>query len=366
VKVHALNIGQPDIETPRAMIDAYRRFDERVLAYGPSQGLPELRAAVSSYYERLGLPVPKANVNVTVGGSEALQFAFSAVADPGDEILAIEPFYANYAGFATQMGVRLATVRASPGDGYHLPSDAALEAVITDRTRAIVFTSPGNPTGTVFTREEIERLGRIADRRDLFLISDEVYREFAYDGHAATSALTLANDRRVIVVDSVSKRYSACGARVGFLLTRNDELASVFMRMCFARLCPATVDQLAAIAAYDTPQSYFDRVVEEYTRRRDVLVHGLNAIPGVHTHNPEGAFYTMVTLPVDDVDRFAEWLLESFAFEGETVMIAPGSGFYATPGAGKHEARIAYVLEVPALERSIRILREGLTAYRPA
>ncbi len=364
VHVHQLNIGQPDIATPRRMIEAYRNFDDTVLAYGPSQGLPELRAAVARDYASHGVPVPKENINVTVGGSEALQFAFAAVADPGDEIIAIEPFYANYAGFATEMGVRLVSVAARPDDGYHLPPEAALESAISAHTRAIVFTSPGNPTGTIFTRDEVERLGRLAEKHELYLISDEVYREFAYDGVAVTSALSLDCARdRVIVVDSVSKRFSACGARVGFVLTRNDEVANVFMRMCFARLCPATVDQLGAIAAYETPRSYFDEVVAEYTRRRDVLVEGLNAIPGVKTHKPEGAFYTMVTLPIDDVDRFAEWLLSGFELDRETVMVAPGTGFYGTPGLGKQEARIAYVLEVPALVKSVRILGEALRAY---
>ena len=360
--VHQLNIGQPDVATPRQMIEAYRSFDEKVLAYGPSQGLPAMREAVARYYERLDLPMPVKNITVTTGGSEALQFAFAAVADPGEEIIAIEPFYANYAGFATQMGVVLKTVAASPDDGYHLPSDEALEAAISDRTRAIVITSPGNPTGAVFTKEEMLRLKALAEKHDFFLISDEVYREFAY-GVEVTSALSLGCDDRVILVDSVSKRYSACGARVGFAMTKNEEIADIFMRMSFARLCPATVDQLAAIAAYDTPQSYFDEVVAEYTKRRDTLVDGLNALDGVKTHRPEGAFYTMVTLPVDDVDHFAQWLLEEFSFEGETVMMAPGTGFYGTPGLGKQEARIAYVLEAPALEKAVRIIGEGLKKY---
>lgn len=365
VHVHQLNIGQPDIRTPEGVIEAYRSYDDAVLAYGPSQGLPELREAVARYYQDLDLPMPVSNISVTTGGSEALQFAFAGVADPGDEIIAIEPFYANYAGFACQMGVKLITVAAVPEDGYRLPPDHAFEEVINEKTRAIVITSPGNPTGAVYSRAEMERLGKLVEKHDLFLISDEVYREFAYDGEKVTSALSLpCADERVIIIDSISKRYSACGARVGFAMTRNREIADVFMRMCFARLCPATVDQRAALAAYATPASYFDEVVAEYTRRRDVLVEGLNAIDGVRTHKPKGAFYTMVTLPVEDVDRFAEWLLREFSFEGETVMMAPGSGFYGTPGLGKKEARIAYVLEVPALQRSVRILEAGLAAYR--
>jgi aspartate aminotransferase len=364
IHVHHLNIGQPDIETPEAMVHAYQRYNDRVLAYGPSQGLPELRKRVAAYYEKHRLPIRADEVNVTVGGSEALQFAFAAVADVGEQIVVQEPFYANYAGFAVSAGVELVAVTAEAKGGFHLAPDEAFEKVIGPKTRAIVFTSPGNPTGTVFSKAEMERLERLANAHDLYLISDEVYREFAYDGVEVTSALSLASaDRRVIVVDSVSKRYSACGARVGFVITRNPELNDAFMRMCFARLCPATVDQLAAIAAYETPQSYFDRVVQEYEKRRDVLVAGLNSIPGVSTYKPEGAFYTIVTLPVEDADDFAKWMLTDFEHQRETVMIAPGSGFYVTPDRGRHEARIAYVLGVPELERSIEILRRALARY---
>ena len=363
VHVHHLNIGQPDIATPAGMIAAYKRYDDRVLEYGPSQGLPALRKAIAHYYERIGHAITQDEVKITVGGSEALSFAFAAVADPGDEILVFEPFYANYSGFAVQLGIRLAAVTASARDGFHLPSDAAIEAAINPRTRALVITSPGNPTGTVYSADELRRLERIAEKHDLYIISDEVYREFAY-GAAVTSALSLASaDRRVIIVDSVSKRYSACGARVGCVITKSAELGDVFMRMCFARLCPATVDQIAAVAAYETPQSYFDEVVAEYKRRRDALVAGLNAIPGVYTYLPEGAFYTIVTLPVEDVDDFAKWLLTDFDHRHQTVMVAPASGFYVTPGLGKREARIAYVLGVPELEASVEILRRALEVY---
>lgn len=364
IHVHHLNIGQPDVLTPRSMIEAYHAYDDPVLAYGPSQGLPALRRAVAEYYARLGHSILSDDVNVTVGGSEALQFAFAAVANPGDNIVVSEPFYANYNGFAQILGVELRPVAASAADGFHLPPDAAFERVISDRTRAIVFTSPGNPTGTVYTRDEIERLGRIAERHDLFLISDEVYREFVYGAAPATSALSLPNAaERVIVIDSVSKRYSACGARVGFVISKNKTLNDAFMRMGFARLCPATVDQAAAVAAFTTKKSYFDHVVEEYRQRRDTLVEGLNGIAGVRTYLPEGAFYTIVTLPVVDADHFCSWLLSDFSHEGETVMMAPASGFYATPGLGKSEVRIAYVLEVPKLRRSAAILRVALAAY---
>jgi aspartate aminotransferase len=364
IAVHHLNIGQPDIETPEGMLAAYRRYEERVLAYGPSQGLPALRRAVAAYYAKHGDPLEMEHVNVTVGGSEALQFAMCAVADPGDEIVVQEPFYANYSAFAVAAGVSLRAVTGDSKNGFHLAPDEAYRNAIGPKTRAIVFTSPGNPTGTIYTREEIARLGRLAEEHDLYLISDEVYREFAYGGVSVTSALSLPNAAdRVIVVDSVSKRFSACGARVGFVITKSAPLGDAFMRMCFARLCPPTVDQVAAIAAYETPPSYFEAVVKEYERRRNALVEGLSAIDGVSTYVPEGAFYTIVTLPVEDADDFATWLLTDFSHQNETVMIAPGSGFYATPGLGKREARIAYVLGVPELERSIEILRRALREY---
>lgn len=364
VHVHHLNIGQPDIATPRPMIEAYRNYDESVLAYGPSQGLPKMREAVSKYFSKLGLPVEPKHISTTVGGSEAVRFAMDAVTDPGDEVLVFEPFYANYLGFAVSSGAKVVPVPASADDGFHLPSDEAIEAKISPRTKAVIVCSPGNPTGTVYSKEEMLRLGELAQKHDLYIISDEVYREFAYGGVEVTSALSLpCADERVIVVDSVSKRYSACGARVGFVITRNEPILDAIMRMCFARLCPATVDQLAAIAAYDTPQSYFDEVVEEYTRRRDALVDGLNAIPGVKTYRPEGAFYTVATFPVKDCDHFAQWLLTDFSHEGETVMMAPASGFYGTPGLGTDQARIAYVLEVPALQASVRILKAALQVY---
>lgn len=363
VHVHHLNIGQPDIATPKGMIEAYNKYDDQVLAYGPSQGLPALRRSIANYYSRLGLPLKPEEVNITVGGSEALAFAFAAVADPGEEILVIEPFYANYAAFAVSAGVKLIAIQAQSENGFHLPPNEVFARAITPKTRAIVVTSPGNPTGTIYTREEMERLGRLAEAHDLYLISDEVYREFAY-GTAVTSALSLPQaPKRAIIIDSVSKRYSACGARVGCVITKNAELNDVFMRLCFARLCPATVDQIAAVAAYETPTSYFDSVVAEYRRRRAALVEGLRSIPGVSTYVPEGAFYTIVTLPVDDADDFAKWLLTDFEQHRETVMIAPGSGFYVTPGYGKKEARIAYVLEVESLKKSVEILRGGLTAY---
>lgn len=365
VHVHALNIGQPDVPTPPKMLEAYRSFDEKVLAYGPSQGLPALREKVAAAYRDQRLALESAHVQVTFGGSEAVQFALAALCDPGDQVLVSEPFYANYAGFAVASGVEVVPVPAVGEDGFALPPDEAFEARMGPRTKAIIICSPGNPTGTVYDLPSMQRLAKLVERHDLSLISDEVYRDFVYDGGRAHSALELSiADDRVVVIDSVSKRFSACGARVGFVITRVPELVQAFTRLCFARLCPATVDQHAAIAAYDTPASYFDEVRAEYQSRRDVLVEGLNRIEGVHTHRPQGAFYTMARFPVEDIDHFCRWLLESHTFENETVMMAPGTGFYGTPGLGKDEARIAYVLEVPALRRSLRILDEGLQRYR--
>lgn len=364
VYVHHLNIGQPDVLTPPGMLEAYRSFDQKVLAYGPSQGLPELRRAVADYYTRFGLPVDPDEVFVTTGGSEAIAFALAAVADPGEEVLVFEPVYANYIGFAVASGVEIKAVAGEAKGGYHLPPDDAIEAAISPRTRAVIACSPGNPTGTIYTAEEMRRLGRIAEKHDLFLISDEVYREFAYDGVKVTSALSLSSaPERVIVVDSVSKRYSACGARIGFAISKNPEVRSAFTRLGFARLCPATVAQIASIAAYKTPESYFDEVVREYERRRNVLVDGLSAIDGVSTYRPEGAFYAMVTLPVPDADRFAVWLLSEFSHDHKTVMLAPASGFYVTPGLGATEVRIAYVLHTDALRESVDILGRALAAY---
>ncbi|MEM9111950.1 MAG: pyridoxal phosphate-dependent aminotransferase [Myxococcota bacterium] len=364
IHVHPLNIGQPDVPTPAGMIAAYQSYDEKVLAYGPSTGLPELREKVAASYRAQGFGLEAEHVQVTFGGSEAVQFALAALCDPGDQVLVSEPFYANYAGFAVASGVEVVPVPASARDGFALPGDEFFEARIGPRTRAVIICSPGNPTGTVYDWTSLERLARLVERRDLALISDEVYRDFVYDGGRAHSALELSiADERVVVVDSVSKRFSACGARVGFAISRVPELVQAFTRLCFSRLCPATVDQVAAVAAYDTPPSYFDEVRAEYQRRRDVLVEGLNAIEGVRTHLPQGAFYTMARFPVEDIDDFCRWLLEVHDHEGESVMMAPGTGFYGTPGLGKDEARLAYVLEVPALRRSIRILEEGLKRY---
>lgn len=363
VEVLHLNIGQPDIPTPRPVIEAFQRYDAEVLAYGPAQGLNVLREAVAGYYSGLGFDIQARDVTVGFGGSEALVFALTAVTDPGDEVVVFEPFYANYLGFSTLSSTHVRPVPCDPSQGYRLPPDAEIEAAIHEKTRAFLFCSPGNPTGTVFTAEEMARIGRLAEKHDLFIISDEVYNEFAY-GVPVTSALSLpCAKERVIVCDSVSKRFSACGARIGFLITQNEAIQDAVLRMCVARLCPTTVDQLAAAEAYKMPSNYFAKVLAEYQTRRDTLIAGLRAIPEVSVHEPEGAFYLMVRLPIADVDHFASWLLTDFSDQNQTLMMAPGTGFYATPGAGKSEARLAYVLGVPKLKRAVELLRIALAKY---
>ncbi|MBM4376725.1 MAG: pyridoxal phosphate-dependent aminotransferase [Deltaproteobacteria bacterium] len=368
--VHSLNIGQPDIATPPGMIEAYRRYDERVLAYSPSDGFRPYREKLAAYYtdvsrEGGGAPVGAGDIVVTVGGSEALLFAIAATCDPGDELLVCEPFYTNYAGFAHMLGVSVRAVTTHAKDGFRLDPEAVRHA-IGPRTRALCLPTPGNPTGVVLDRGELEALAAICRERGLYFVSDEVYREFVYDGARAPSILSLAEfDEHAIVIDSVSKRYSACGARIGALVTRNKVLREAALRFGQARLSPATVDQYAAMAALDTPPEYFREVVREYRARRDALVAGLRGI-GVPCTTPDGAFYLVAPLPVDDADAFCRFLLERFELDGETVMLAPASGFYATPGLGKTEARLAYVLDVPRLEKSVRILGAAFKAYRGA
>lgn len=370
VTVHHLNIGQPDIETPAGMLDAYRSFDEKVVAYSPSDGFSTYRERLAAYYTAVsaeggGAPITADQIVVTVGGSEAILFAVAALCDPGDDIVVCEPYYTNYGGFAHMLSVGVRPVTTKADDGFRIDPNA-VAAAIGPRTRAIVLPSPGNPTGVVLTRGELEALAAICRERDVSFICDEVYREFVYDlpaGTRAPSILSLPDfDEHGIVIDSVSKRYSACGARVGALVTRNRAVHDAALRFGQARLSPATVDQHAAMAALDTPQSYFEEVVAEYRARRDALVGGLRDI-GVDCITPKGAFYLVAPLPVEDADRFAEFLLNSFELDGETVMVAPASGFYATPGLGKNEVRIAYVLDVERLKRSVEILGKALEAY---
>ncbi len=362
--VYGLNIGQPDIPTPQAILDRLRAYGGRNVPYGPSQGLPEFIEALRGYYRRVGLEVASEEIFVTTGGSEAILFVLGAIADDGDEVLVFEPFYTNYNGFAALIGVRPVPVTTRAEDGYHLPPREAIEARISARTRAILICSPNNPTGTVYTSEEMERLGAICKDRGLYLVSDEVYREFAYDGRRQRSALTLPGlDDRVIMVDSLSKRVSLCGAWIGNIVTRNRDVLAAVLKFGQARLCPPTAGQFAATAIGEVPGSYFEGVTAEYQRRRDVVYEALASAPGVVVRKPEGAFYLCPRLPIDDAERFAIFLLREYALDGETVMVAPADGFYATPGLGKDEVRIAYVLEESKLGRAMRVLTSALAVY---
>jgi aspartate aminotransferase len=359
-----LNIGQPDIPTPAAMLARLATFDRANVAYGPSQGLPELVEVLVRYHAGLGLPVAPEEIFVTTGGSEALLFVFSAIADPGDDVLVFEPFYTNYSGFAGLVGVRTVPVTTSAADGYRLPPREAIEGALTPRTRAIVICSPNNPTGTVYHADELARLAAICREHGLYLVSDEVYRDFVYDGVAHVSALALDGlEEQVVVTDSLSKRVSLCGARVGWIVTRNRGLLDAVLRMGQARLCPPTLGQWVGAGLGEVPAEYMRDVREEYRLRRDVVYDALCGIDGVTVRRPEGAFYMCPKLPIDDAQSFCEFLLRDFEVRGETVMLAPADGFYATPGLGRDEARIAYVLERKALSRAMHILADALRAY---
>jgi aspartate aminotransferase len=367
--VHPLNIGQPDIPTPQAILDRVRSFREVNVPYGPSQGLPEFVEALRAYYAGHGIQLETHEIFATTAGSEAILFTLGVLCDPGDEVVVFEPFYTNYNGFASMLGVTPVPVTTRAEDGYHLPDRAAIEARIGPRTRAILICSPNNPTGTVYRDAEIDLLAAICRERGLWLVADEVYREFVYDGRTHRSVLTLGGmESRTVVVDSVSKRYSLCGARVGNIVCRSRAFMDAVMRMGQARLCPPTLGQWAATALTEVPASYLAGVIAEYQKRRDVTVAALTAVPGVVLRKPEGAFYVCAKLPVDDANAFAEFLLNDFALDGETVMVAPADGFYATPGLGRSEVRIAYVLEEAKLTRALRCLTAALEAYarRPA
>jgi aspartate aminotransferase len=362
--IYSLNIGQPDIPTPKEILDRLKSFNERNVAYGPSQGLPEFIETLCGYYARVGLTVAAPEIFVTTGGSEAILFVLAALADDGDEVVVFEPFYTNYSGFASLIGVRLVPVTTRAEDGYHLPSRAAIEAKIGPKTRAVLICSPNNPTGTVYTDEEMEVLASICRDRDLYLISDEVYREFAYDGRRQRSVLTMEGlGERAVMVDSLSKRVSLCGIRVGNIVSRSRDLMAAVLKLGQARLCPPTLGQFAACALSSVPPSYIEGVIREYQQRRDVVYEALAKAPGVMVRKPEGAFYLCARLPVDDAERFAIHLLRDFSVDGETVMVAPADGFYATPGLGKDEVRIAYVLEEAKLHRAMAILTAALGAY---
>lgn len=363
-RIYHLNIGQPDIETPAAAFQALRGFSQKVLEYAPSPGIPELIDAVRRYYRRLDVALDEGDVLVTTGGSEALQIAFNCILDEGDEIVIPEPFYPNYSTFVCTAGASIRPIPTTPEEGYAYADRAKVEAAITERTRAILVTNPGNPTGVVLRPEECRMLADVARERGLFLIADEVYREFVYGGEEMTSFAQFDDiDDNLILIDSVSKRFSACGARIGVLISRNRELMGHAMKYCQARLSVATLDQVAATALYSLEPDYFDAIREEYHRRRDTVVSKLREIPGVVCRCPEGAFYLMAKLPVDDADRFQQWLLTDFDDHGDTVMFAPGQPFYATPGRGVDEIRIAYVLKQADLERAMDLLALGIQAY---
>ncbi len=362
--VYHLNIGQPDIETPEVALNAIHNFEPKVLEYSHSAGFESYRTKLATYYQSVGIPVNADNLLVTTGGSEALIFGFMTTCNPGDEVIIPEPFYANYNGFALMAGLTVVPVTAKIEDGFALPPIEEIEKKITAKTKAIVICNPGNPTGYLYSKEELEKLAEVIKKHDLFLFSDEVYREFCYEGAIPFSTMNLLGiDNNVIMIDSVSKRYSMCGARIGTLVTRNKDVMAAALKFGQARLSPPTVDQFAAEAALQTPQSYFDAVVEEYVERRNILVNGLNSIEGVFCPMPQGAFYAVAKFPVDDADVFCQWLLEEFSFEGQTVMMAPASGFYATKGLGKQEARLAYVLNQESLIKAVKCLEEALKVY---
>jgi aspartate aminotransferase len=363
-KVYHLNIGQPDIETPACMLDRLKQIDDKVLEYSPSTGTPEFLESLRQYYvKRVGVPIETRQILATTGGSEAILFSFIACANEGDEVLVLEPFYANYRAFATMAGLNIVPVTSRGRDGFHLPPRSVFEDALTPRTRIVIVCNPNNPTGTVYTRDEMEMLAAFCRDHGLFLISDEVYREFVYDGRKAVSALELKNaDDFVIVVDSLSKRYSACGIRLGALVTRNGEVYDACLRMAQGRLSPPGLAQFIAVGAAGLGEEYTRGIVEEYQRRRDVLYDGLQSIPGVELAKPEGAFYCVPKLPVRDTEDFAVWLLTEFEHDGATVMIAPASGFYASD-LGRSEIRIAYVLKEEDLRTSIELLRAALERY---
>jgi aspartate aminotransferase len=364
IKVYHLNIGQPDVETPAEMMNGYRNVNIKVLSYGPSQGLREYIDVLVEYYRRAGIKIEPRDVMVTTGGSEAISFAFDAVADAGDEVIVPEPFYTNYSGFAATACLKLVPVTCRAEDGFALSPRAAFEAALSSRTRAIIYSNPGNPTGAVYTRAELEMLRDLCLERGLYLIGDEAYREFIYEETEHVSVLNLKGlEDRAILVDSVSKRYSACGARVGCVVSRSHDLMAAILKFGQARLCPPTVDQLAAAAALNVPDSYFRQVKEEYQCRRDVVCESLARIPGVVCQKPRGAFYVVARLPIDDAEKFAIFMLDEFSLNGETVMVAPADGFYATPGKGKDEIRIAYVLNCTDLDQAMRVLAAGIEAY---
>lgn len=364
IKIYPLNIGQPDIETPAAFFNAVRNFESPVLEYAPSAGIPAYLKAVHDYYTRIGIELEPGDMLATAGGSEALSMTLACILDDGDELLTAEPFYPNYSTFTQVTGATIRPIPTFAEEGFRYAVRERIEPLINEHTRAILMTNPGNPTGYVLSRAEMRVIADIAKEHDLYVVSDEVYREFVYGGEEMTSMLEFEDlHDNVIVVDSVSKRFSACGARVGVVVSRNKAFMTEAMKICQGRLCVATLDQVGAAALYSVGPEYFAAVREEYKRRRDTALKKLLAIPGVVCEQPEGAFYLMAKLPVDSTDKFQQWLLEEFNADGDTVMLTPGEGFYATPGKGVNEARLAYVLKQADLERAMDVLALGIAAY---
>jgi aspartate aminotransferase len=363
-KVYHLNIGQPDIETPEIVRSKMKELDLKVVEYSNSDGIAAYRQGLVKYYASKSIELTPEQIMVTTGGSEALVFAFMTCFNPGDEVIIPEPFYANYNGFAVMAGVKVIPVMSSIENGFALPAIEAFEQLITERTKGILICNPGNPTGYLYSKNELEQLRDIAIKYDLYLMADEVYREFAYDGATPHSIMNLSGlDRHAIMIDSVSKRYSMCGARIGALVTRNKDVMGAAMKFAQARLSPPTFGQMASLYALDTPQAYFDGVVAEYVERRDILIEGLNTIPGVICPKPKGAFYCIAQLPIDDSDRFCQWMLEHFEHNNQTVMMAPATGFYSRPEPGKQQVRLAYVLNKESLRNAVEVLRIALSVY---
>jgi aspartate aminotransferase len=363
-KIYHLNIGQPDIETPEIMLEAVRNFAPKVIEYSHSAGMESYRRKLAGYYHKHGIDVNHEQILITCGGSEAIEIALMSCLNNGDELLIPEPFYANYNGFSCQADVIVKPIKSVIENGFALPPIAEFEKLITPKTKGIMICNPGNPTGYLYSKEELELLKELVVKYDLFLFSDEVYKEFCYDGAEYTSVMHLTGaDNNIILLDSISKRYSACGARIGALITKNAEVMQAALKFAQARLSPPTFGQVGAEAAIDTPQSYFDNVNKEYTARRNFVIEALNKITGVFCPMPKGAFYCIARLPIDDADKFCQWLLESFSYQNQTIMLAPATGFYSTPGSGKNEVRIAYVLNLEALNNAMICLEKALIEY---
>ena len=364
MKIYHLNIGQPDLPTPKVGLDALKNIDRKLLEYSTPEGYLSYRKKLVDYYRKFNINVEADDIVITCGGSEAVQIAFMACLDPGDEIILTEPLYANYLGFAIPAGIKVRTITTKIEDGFALPAVEKFEELINERTKAILICNPNNPTGSLYTPEEMTQIRDMVKKHDLLLFSDEVYREFVYTENPYISAGSLEGiEQNVVILDSVSKRYSECGVRIGALVTRNKEIRDTAIKFCQARVSPPLVGQIVAEASVDTPDEYFREVYDEYVERRNCLISGLNDIPGVFSPTPMGAFYTVAKLPVDDSDKFCSWCLEKFSYENETVMMAPASGFYTTPGAGRNQVRIAYVLNKDDLRKALIVLRKALEQY---